>query len=63
MLFPGRKIRGQKGVPKGVFTSQLSAEGVPEYISSPVYDFYRQKGHSKGFNPSPEMDINGILVT
>jgi hypothetical protein len=61
MLFPGRKIKGHKGVPKGVFTSQLSAEGVPEYISSAVYDFYKRKGYSKEFNPSPEMDINGIL--
>jgi hypothetical protein len=61
MLFPGRKIREHKGVQKGSFTSQLSAEGVPEYISSAVYDFYKRKGYSKEFSPSPEMDINGIL--
>lgn len=61
MLFPGRKIKGHRGVPKDVFTSQLAAEGVPEPISSAVYDFYKRKGHSKEFSPSPEMDINGIL--
>lgn len=61
MLFPGRKIRGHKGVPKDVFTSQLSAEGVPEPISSAAYDFYKRKAHSKEFNPSQQMDINIIF--
>lgn len=61
MLFPGRKISGHKGLPKDVFTSQLSTQGVPEHISSAVYDFYKRKGYSKEFNPSPEMDINGML--
>lgn len=61
MLFPGRKIKGHKGVPKDVFVSALSAEGVPERISSLVYDFYKRKAYSKEFSPSPEMDINGIL--
>jgi hypothetical protein len=58
MLFPGKKIREHKGVSKEIFTSQLFAYGVPERISSAVYVFYKRKGHSKEFNPSPEMDIN-----
>jgi hypothetical protein len=61
MIFPGRKIKGHEGVPRDVFTSQLFAEGVPEHISSAVYDFYLRKGYSKDFNPSPEMDISNIL--
>ena len=61
MLFPGRKIREHKGVPKDAFVSQLSAEGVPEHISSVVYEFYKRKSYSNEFNPSPEMDINGIF--
>lgn len=61
MLFPSRKIREHTGVPKAVFTSQLSSEGVPISISSAVYDFYKGMGYSKTFSPSPEMDIKEIL--
>ena len=61
MLFPSRKIKRHKGVPKNVFISELSAEGVPERISLAVYDFYKRKAYSKEFSPSPEMDISGIF--
>ncbi|MFP5230550.1 MAG: hypothetical protein ACLGXA_23275 [Acidobacteriota bacterium] len=61
MVFPGRKIKEHKGLSKDVFTAQLSAQGVPEHISSVVYDYYKRRSYSREFNPSPEMDINGIF--
>jgi hypothetical protein len=61
MLLPGKRVKSHNGVPKSVFVTQLSDEGVPESISSAVFDFYKKKGHTKQFNPSPDMDINGIF--
>jgi hypothetical protein len=56
-FFPPRNIREHTGVPKNIFVSILAAEGIPESISSAVYDRYEEEAHCKTFHPSPEMDI------
>jgi hypothetical protein len=61
MIFTSRKIKSHQGVSRGVFQSALSKEGIPENISSAVFDFYKKKAHWKGFNPAPEMDINAVF--
>jgi len=61
MLFTSKKIKAYRGVPRQTFLSRLSAEGIPENISSAVFDFYKAKARWKSFNPAPEMDINGVF--
>jgi len=61
MIFTSAKIKSYKGVSKTAFLATLSAEGIPERISSVVFDFYKSKARWKSFSPSPEMDINAVF--
>jgi hypothetical protein len=61
MLFTSKRIKSYVGVPREAFLSALAEEGIPENISSAVFDFYKAKARRKGFNPAPEMDINGVF--
>jgi hypothetical protein len=61
MLVTPRKIKNYVGVPKDVFLSSLSKEGVPDSISSAVFEFYKSKARWREFGPAPEMDINGVF--
>lgn len=61
MFSTSKKIKGYVGVSRGAFLSALSKESIPENISSAVFDFYKAKARWKGFNPGPEMDINGVF--
>lgn len=61
MLFTSKRIKSYVGVPREAFLLALSKEGIPENISSAVFEFYKAKARWKGFNPGPEMDINGVF--